>query len=59
MVNIYRPTPHKPHMEVVKMIFKYLSSIIDFGFIFTSTRKIKHENFVDAIGMGIRVLKDQ
>jgi hypothetical protein len=38
---------------------RYVSSIIDFGFIFTSTRKIKHDNFVDAIGMGIRILKDQ
>jgi hypothetical protein len=38
---------------------RYVSSIIDFGFIFTSTRKIKHENFVDAIVMGIRILKDQ
>ncbi len=59
MVNIYRATPHKPHTKVVKMNPRYVSSIIDFGFIFTSTRKIKHDNFVDAIGMGIRILKDQ
>jgi hypothetical protein len=48
-----------PHIEVVKMIYRYLLYIIDFGFMFTSTRKMKHENFVDAIGMGIRILKDQ
>jgi hypothetical protein len=59
MVNIYRATPHKPHIEIVQVISRYLSSIIDFGFIFISTRKIKHENFVDVIGMGIRILKDQ
>jgi hypothetical protein len=55
MVSIYRATPHKSHMEVVKMIARYLSSTIDFGFIFTSTRKIKHENFADAIGIEIRI----
>jgi hypothetical protein len=59
MVSIYRATPHNPHMEVVKMIFRYLSGIIDFGFMFTSTRKIKHENFVNAIEIEIRILKYQ
>jgi hypothetical protein len=40
--------PQKPHMEVVKRIFKYFCDTIDFGLMFTSTGKVKLEIFINA-----------
>lgn len=45
MVNRYMATPQKPHMEVVKKIFRYFHGTIDFG---SSTGEVKLEGFIDA-----------
>ncbi len=41
-------TPQKPHMEVVKRIFKYLCGTIDFGLMFISNGEVKFEGFIHA-----------
>jgi hypothetical protein len=47
VVSKYMATPQKPHMEAIKKIFRYLCGTIDFGLMFTSTRKVKLEGFID------------
>jgi hypothetical protein len=44
VVNRYMATPQKPHMEVIKRIFKYFHGTIDFG---SSTKEVKLKGFVD------------